>query len=96
MIGDVVIVAGISAAYNGTVRVTACTTLDSLMHLQAAAGGATGGTAAYTPVPTNTRFWDLVVEGFNWTGQWNANSVYQLGDVVNETVTPMFLLLQIL
>ena len=83
-IGDVVIVAGISeAAYNGTVRVTACTTTGFSYASAASAGGATGGTATYTPVPTNTRFWDLVVEGFNWTGQWNANSVYQLGDVVN-------------
>ena len=83
-IGDQITIAGVDiGGYNGTFRVaTVSTTAVTFAHTEQTAG-ATGGNVSYVPVPTNTRFWDLVVEGFNWGGQWSASTVYQLGDVVN-------------
>ena len=51
------------------------------------AGGSTGGNITYTPVPTNTRFWDLIVEGFNWTGAWSSSTYYQSVMLLTETQT---------
>ena len=83
-IGDQITVAGVDiGGYNGTFRVaTVSTTQVTFAHTEQTAG-ATGGNVSYVPVPTNTRFWDLVVEGFNWGGQWSSTTVYQLGDVIN-------------
>ena len=82
-VGDLVTLAGTSAAqYNTSFRVKACTTTGFTIESTETAG-ATGGTIAYIPYPTNTRFWDLVLEGLNWNAAWNNASVYQLGDVVN-------------
>ena len=85
-IRDQVTIAGVSAGgYNGTFRVLTCTTAGFTYASSEQTVGATGGTVTYKPVPTNARFWDLVVEGFNWNGQWSASNVYQLGDVVNRS-----------
>ena len=82
-VGDLVTLAGTSAAqYNTSFRVKACTTTGFTIESTETAN-ATGGTIAYIPYPTNTRFWDLVLEGLNWNAAWNNASVYQLGDVVN-------------
>jgi hypothetical protein len=83
-IGDQITIAGVDiGGYNGTFRVgTVSTTQVTFAHTEQTAG-ATGGNVSYVPVPTNIRFWDLVVEGFNWGGQWSASAVYQLGDVIN-------------
>jgi len=83
-VGDEIVVAGASVGgYNGTHRVISCTTVQVTYAGTETAGGSTGGNITYTPVPTNTRFWDLIVEGFNWTGAWSSSTYYQLGDVVN-------------
>jgi len=85
-IRDEVVISGVSVApYNGTYRVLSCTTTGFTYSSPHTTVGGVGGTVTYRPVPTNTRFWDLVLEGFNWTGQWNGTSVYQLGDVVNRS-----------
>ena len=82
-VGDLVTLAGTSAAqYNSAFRVKACTTTGFTIESSETAS-ATGGTIAYIPYPTNTRFWDLVLEGLNWNAAWNNGAVYQLGDVVN-------------
>ena len=82
-VGDLVTLAGTSASqYNTSFRVKACTTTGFTIESTETAN-ATGGTIAYIPYPTNTRFWDLVLEGLNWNAAWNNASVYQLGDVVN-------------
>ena len=82
-LGDQVTISGSTvAAFNTTVRVVSCATT-GFTFASTTNSNASGGSAAYIPVPSNTRFWDLVLEGFNWTGAW-ANSInYQLGDVVN-------------
>jgi len=83
-IGDEIVVSGASVGgYNGTHRVVSCTTVQVTYAGTETGGGNTGGSITYTPVPTNTRFWDLIVEGFNWTGAWSSSTYYQLGDVVN-------------
>ena len=83
-IGDQITISGVDiGGYNGTFRVaTNSTNQVTFLHTEQTPG-ATGGTVSYVPVPTNVRFWDLVIEGFNWGGQWSASTVYQLGDVVN-------------
>ena len=82
-IGDVITITGCSiGGYNGTFRVATVSTVNFSV-LNTTTGSSTGGVANYVPVPTNTRFWDLIVEGFNWQGQWSSSTVYQLGDVVN-------------
>ena len=82
-IGDFITVSGVSVGgYNGQYRVQTCSSTQ-VTYANATTTAATGGSIAYTPVPTNTRYWDLVVEGFNWNGQWSSTTVYQLGDVVN-------------
>ena len=82
-IGDEVVISGATiAGYNGTHRILTCS-LTGFTYSSATTGASTGGSVLYTPVPTNTRFWDLIVEGFNWNGQWSSTTVYQLGDVVN-------------
>ena len=82
-IGDEIVISGVDVAgYNGTYRV-ATVTLTNFTVANTTTAPGSGGTALYTAVPTNTRFWDLVVEGFNWGGQWSSTTVYQLGDVVN-------------
>ena len=82
-IGDLVTISGSSAAqYNTSFRVKACTATGFTIESTETAS-ATGGSIAYIPYPTNTRFWDLVLEGLNWNAAWNNSSVYQLGDVVN-------------
>ena len=89
-VGDLVTLAGTSAAqYNTAFRVKACTTTGFTIESTGTAG-ATGGTIAYIPYPTNTRFWDLVLEGLNWNAAWNNASVYQLGDVVNRNGNSIF------
>ena len=81
--GDQVVITGCSVAgYNGTFRVIS-STANGFTVSSTTTGASTGGSASYAPVPTNTRFWDLIVEGFNWNGQWSSSNVYQLGDVVN-------------
>ena len=83
-VGDAITVAGVDiGGYNGSFRVATSTTTQVTFEHTEQTAGATGGNVSYVPVPTNTRFWDLVVEGFNWNGQWSSASVYQLGDVVN-------------
>ena len=82
-VGDEVTISGSSvAAYNTTFRVVTCSTTGFTFATTQTAG-ASGGNVAYIPVPSNTRFWDLVIEGLNFTGAWANTSVYQLGDVVN-------------
>ena len=82
-IGDQVTISGSSvAAFNSTFRVVTCSTTGFTFATTQNAG-ASGGNVAYIPVPSNTRFWDLVIEGLNFTGAWTNTSVYQLGDVVN-------------
>ena len=82
-VGDQVVVSACSVGgYNGTFRVVSCSTTQFTVS-NVTTGASTGGSTSYVPVPTNTRFWDLIVEGFNWNGQWNSSTVYQLGDVVN-------------
>ena len=82
-VGDLVTLSGTSAAqYNTTFRVKLSTTTGFTIESTETAG-ATGGTIDYIPYPTNTRFWDLVLEGLNWNAAWNNGAVYQLGDVVN-------------
>ena len=82
-VGDEVVITSCSiAGYNGTYRI-ATVSLTGFTVSGTATGSSTGGNAAYVPVPTNTGYWDLVVEGFNWGGQWSSSTVYQLGDVVN-------------
>ena len=81
--GDNVTITSCSVpGYNGTFRVVSATTT-GFTALNSTTGTSSGGSVAYVPVPTNTRFWDLIVEGFNWNGQWNSSTNYQLGDVVN-------------
>ena len=82
-VGDQIVISNCSvAAYNGTVRILSVNTTQ-FTYSSSATGASTGGSALYTPPPTNTRFWDLIVEGFNWNGQWSSSTIYQLGDVVN-------------
>jgi hypothetical protein len=82
-VGDEITISGASiAAYNTTFRVITCTT-SGFTFATTETSSASGGSVAYVPVPSNTRFWDLVLEGFNWTGAWTNSTVYQLGDVVN-------------
>ena len=82
-VGDEVTINGASTAgFNGTYRVLTCT-LTGFTYASVVTTPSTGGSILYKPVPTNTRFWDLVVEGFSWSGQWSSTTVYQLGDVVN-------------
>jgi len=82
-VGDSVTVSGSSiGGYNGTFRVVSSSTTGFVVS-NATTGSATGGILNYIPVPTNTRFWDLIIEGFSWNGQWSSTTVYQLGDVVN-------------
>ena len=82
-VGDEVTISGATVAgYNGTHRVVTCT-LTGFTYASVVTTPSTGGSISYKPVPTNTRFWDLVVEGFSWSGQWSSTTVYQLGDVVN-------------
>ena len=82
-VGDTITVTGSSTpGYNGSHRVVSCT-LTQVTYSSTVTGASTGGNIDYVPVPTNTRYWDLVVEGFNWNGQWSSTTVYQLGDVVN-------------
>jgi len=79
---EVVITACIVGGYNGTYRIVSSSTTGFTV-AGATTGASTGGNTAYIPVPTNPAYWDLVVEGFNWGGQWSSTTVYQLGDVVN-------------
>ena len=82
-IGDEVTISGSSqAGYDGTYRVLTCTTT-GFTYANTTTLASTGGSVAYVPVPSNTRFWDLVIEGLNFTGAWTNSTVYQLGDVVN-------------
>ena len=82
-VGDLVTLSGTSAAqYNTSFRVKLSTTTGFTIESTETAN-ATGGSIAYIPYPTNTRFWDLVLEGLNWNAAWNNGAVYQLGDVVN-------------
>jgi len=82
-IGDRITISGVTNnAYNGIYRVVSCTT-NQFTVANTTTAPSTGGDVVYIPVPTNTRFWDLIVEGFNWGGQWSSTTVYQLGDVVN-------------
>ena len=82
-VGDEITISGVSVGgYNGTYRV-ATVSLTNFTIANTTTGSATGGGITFIPVPTNTRFWDLVVEGFNWQGQWSSSTVYQKGDVVN-------------
>jgi hypothetical protein len=32
--------------------------------------------------PPNATYWELLVSGFNWLGNWDINTEYELGDVV--------------
>ena len=84
VVGDQVTIAGVSVGgYNGTFRV-ASATISGFTYAHTESGaGATGGTITYRPTPINTRYFDLLLEGFNWTGDWNSTSVYQKGDTVN-------------
>jgi hypothetical protein len=82
-VGDEVTISGASIVdFNTTFRVATCSTA-GFTFATALTSNASGGSAAYIPVPSNTRFWDLVIEGLNFTGAWNNTAVYQLGDVVN-------------
>jgi len=82
-IGDLITISNVSVSgYNGTHKIVSCSTTQ-VTYASVITGAGTGGEISYIPVPTNTRYWDLVVEGFNWTGQWSSTTVYQLGDVVN-------------
>lgn len=38
------------------------------------------GTALSGNVPTNTTYWDLMMEGFNFEGVYNAATTYVIGD----------------
>jgi hypothetical protein len=83
-IGDQVTIAGVSVAgYNGTFRVVSATQSGFTYSHTESDVGATGGTITYRPTPINTRYFDLLLEGFNWTGDWNSTTVYQKGDTVN-------------
>ena len=65
-IGDFITVSGVSVGgYNGQYRVQTCSSTQVTYANATTTAGAAGGSIAYTPVPTNTRYWDLVVEGFN-------------------------------
>ena len=82
-VGDEIVISNVSVpGYNGTFRVETVS-LTNFTVSNGTTDAATGGSISYVAVPTNVRFWDLVVEGFNWGGQWSSSTVYQLGDVVN-------------
>lgn len=40
-------------------------------------------TASTGNLPTDTAFWDLMVEGFNYRGVWSALTQYQISDLVS-------------
>ena len=84
VVGDQVTIAGVSVGgYNGTFRV-ATVSQSGFTYAHTEQGvGASGGTITYRPTPINTRYFDLLLEGFNWTGDWNSTTVYQKGDTVN-------------
>ena len=42
-------------------------------------------TVAAGGLPTDSTYWTLLAEGFNWTGNWASATNYKLGDVVNRT-----------
>ena len=41
-------------------------------------------TSSPSDIPTNTEYWDLIVRGFNYVGNWNGTFIYRPGDVVND------------
>lgn len=41
------------------------------------------GTASTGNLPTDTAFWSVMVEGFNYRSVWNSATAYNLGDVVS-------------
>ena len=43
----------------------------------------TNVTATTGNEPTDTSYWALMVEGFNFRGEWNDSTLYNLGDVVS-------------
>jgi hypothetical protein len=40
-------------------------------------------TASTGNLPTDTAFWDLMVEGFNYRGVWSVSTQYQISDLVS-------------
>ena len=82
--GDTITIAGVNpGGYNGSFLVASCTTSQVVFNHTETATYVSGGTATEVSDPTASKFWDLLSEGFNWNGQWNSSTVYQLGDVVN-------------
>ena len=82
--GDTITVSGVlPGGYNGTFTVQSCTTTQVVYNHTETTTYVSGGLATDVSDPTNTKFWDLLSEGFNWNGQWSSTTVYQLGDVVN-------------
>ena len=82
--GDTITIAGVNpGGYNGSFLVASCTTSQVVFNHTETATYVSGGTATEVSDPTAAKFWDLLSEGFNWNGQWNSSTVYQLGDVVN-------------
>lgn len=83
VVGDSVTISGSSVAgYNGTHRVlSASTTQFTFASIVTTA--ANTGSISYIPTPVNTRYFDLLLEGFNWTGDWSSTTTYQKGDTVN-------------
>ena len=82
--GDTITISGVNpGGYNGSFTVQSCTTSQVVYNHTETTTYVSGGLSSDISNPTNTKFWDLLSEGFNWNGQWNSSSVYQLGDVVN-------------
>lgn len=54
----------------------------------------TSSTAATGVVPTNTASWTVVVQGFNWRGLYQNNTLYYKNDVVTNNVSAYICVVQ--
>jgi len=83
VVGDSVTISGSSvASYNGTHRVLSVSPTQFTFASITTTTSNTGS-ISYIPTPINTRYFDLLLEGFNWTSDWSSTTTYQKGDTVN-------------